>query len=841
MPLARLLPFLPLWWSLLAGGLSSPLAGQCQPQWSSGNPLAWAAGAVSASTTWDPDGAGPAPPLLVVGGDFAVADAAAVDVAAFDGTTWTPMPIGAGPVRALATHGGQLFAAVVSGTSGMASSVYVRAGAGWTLVGHAFGDVRALGSYNGLLIATGWFSSIGSVPANGIAAWNGSSWAPLGSGIQGTGLALTVWNGALHVGGTISSAGGVACGNLAVWNGSSWSAGPSFNGTIESFAIRLTASAGNSYLFVGGSFTQFTIGTSTTTALRLARSTAIAGTWSAFQGGLPGARCTTLSVRSTGLSSYELVAGVEHAASTQRVWRSTGGAFAPMGVLEDGAANLVPQTLSFHGGRWVVGTSLARVAARAWDGTQWRAVEGQGVPGTVYAVLGHGGAAVVGGVFTTIGGAVVNGIARRAGDSWQPLGTGVEGGLGVLALCTAANGDLVAGGDFTSAGGQQASRIARWNGTAWAPLGGGLDGTVQALLPLPNGDLVAAGDFTTAGGVAALRVARWNGSAWAPMGQGFSARVNALALLPNGQIVAGGNFVVSGSTVVNRIARWDGAQWQPLGLGCNGIVYALAAAPDGTLHVGGSFTAAGGVATRLARWNAGTWAPTTAFGITTDIFALAVHPAGDLIVGGGLFAFSVGPFGGFSSHVVRIAPGGTQSSLAVDGGVVFDLAIAGGDVLAGGAFTSAGPVLSGQFARLSAPCAAAAVPVGAGCAGLGADLTLATTQAPWAGATYRSQAATFGPAGLALHLFGFTPLDLPLPLLLTEALPGCDLLTTPDLLDVLVPVQGVMTFATTVPNDPSLAGVQFREQVLQYEFGAGGTVAGISSSNAMALTIGVFP
>lgn len=840
MLLARLLLFLPLSFPLVVAGLVSPLTGQCQSQWLPGNPLAWAAGAVAASTQWDPDGTGPAAPLLVAGGDFAVAEADGVDVAAFDGTTWTPMPTGAGAVRALATHGGQLFAAAVAGSGGTVSPVYVRTGAGWTLVGQASGDVRALCSYNGLLIAAGWFSSIGGVPANGIAAWNGSSWAPLGSGIQGTARALTVWNGALHVGGTIVSAGGVPCGNLAVWNGSSWTAGPFFNGTIESFATRLTASAGNSYLFVGGAFTQFTIGTTTTAALRIARSTALAGTWSAFQGGLPGVRCTTLAVRATGLSSYELVAGVEHATPTQRLWRSTGGAFSTMGVIEDETHPVTPQALSFHGGRWVVGTSLALVAARAWDGTQWRALEGQGVPATVYAVLEHGGAPVAGGAFATIGGTVVNGIARRVGDSWLPLGTGVEGGLGVFALCTAANGDLVAGGDFTTAGGQQASRIARWNGATWAPLGGGLDGTVQTLLALPDGGIVAAGDFTAAGGVSALRVARWNGSAWAPMGQGFPARVNALALLPNGDIVAGGNFLQSGSTVVNRIARWDGVAWQPLGSGCNGIVYALAAAPDGTLHVGGAFTSAGGIATRIARWNAGTWSPTFTLGVESDVYALAVHPAGDLIVGGGRFSFSLGPLGGFSSHVVRLAPSGTQWSLAVDGGPVFDLAIAGGDVLAGGAFTRTGPVLSGQFARLGAPCPATALPVGAGCAGLTADLSLTTTQAPWAGATYRSRAATFGPAGLALHLFGFTPIAVPLPLLLAEALPGCDLLTTPDLLEVLLPVQGVVTFATTVPNDPSLAGVQFREQVLQYEFGAGGTVAGISSSNAMALTIGVF-
>jgi hypothetical protein len=41
---------------------------QCEPQWLQGEPIGSLSGSIDDSTTWDPDGAGPAAPLLVVVG-----------------------------------------------------------------------------------------------------------------------------------------------------------------------------------------------------------------------------------------------------------------------------------------------------------------------------------------------------------------------------------------------------------------------------------------------------------------------------------------------------------------------------------------------------------------------------------------------------------------------------------------------------------------------------------------------------------------------------------------------------------------------------------------------------
>jgi hypothetical protein len=45
-------------------------------------------GAVYAMQSWDPDGAGPLPSVLVAGGSFTVGHETSVQVATHDGTVW---------------------------------------------------------------------------------------------------------------------------------------------------------------------------------------------------------------------------------------------------------------------------------------------------------------------------------------------------------------------------------------------------------------------------------------------------------------------------------------------------------------------------------------------------------------------------------------------------------------------------------------------------------------------------------------------------------------------------------------------------------------------------------
>src|SRR5262245_24880211 len=89
-----------------------PATGQCTLQWQPGDPIPTVHGDADATLVFDPDGAGPAPAVLVVGGRFGVGNQLTTSLAAFDGSTWSAL--GAPSllqVTALANWNGQLVAA----------------------------------------------------------------------------------------------------------------------------------------------------------------------------------------------------------------------------------------------------------------------------------------------------------------------------------------------------------------------------------------------------------------------------------------------------------------------------------------------------------------------------------------------------------------------------------------------------------------------------------------------------------------------------------------------------------------------------------------------------------
>jgi len=171
------------------------------------------------------DGAG-AGPRLYVGGEFQSAGGVPANyIATWDGTTWSSVaPGGSG------------------GTDGFVHELWV------------------LDDGSGpALYAAGDFQTAGGVPANRIARWNGTSWSPLGSGIECCVLGLAVFddgNGpALYAGGNFSSAGGMPnTQRLARWDGSAWSSvGFGSSGTIAELLV-FDDGANGEQLYLGGTF-----------------------------------------------------------------------------------------------------------------------------------------------------------------------------------------------------------------------------------------------------------------------------------------------------------------------------------------------------------------------------------------------------------------------------------------------------------------------------------------------------------------------------------------------------------------------------------------------------------
>ena len=104
--------------------------------------------------------------------------------------------------------------------------------------------------YNGQLIAGGKFTSAAGVPCNYIAAWNGSTWSPLCSGMDNEVDALCVYNGQLWAGGRFLAAVGVPVSYITYWDGSAWN---DPEGGADSYVVSLTAYGGK--LIAGGYFT----------------------------------------------------------------------------------------------------------------------------------------------------------------------------------------------------------------------------------------------------------------------------------------------------------------------------------------------------------------------------------------------------------------------------------------------------------------------------------------------------------------------------------------------------------------------------------------------------------
>ncbi|MBX3374810.1 MAG: hypothetical protein KF817_13345 [Phycisphaeraceae bacterium] len=590
---------------LAAPALGHPASSdECEPSWSEG--LFCVPGVnftVRTALTWD-DGTGEA---LYVGGLFSVAGCTrARSVVRWDGTTWTALG------------------------EGVPSTVYALA---------VFDDGLGGGP---ALCAGGQFTTAGGAPAAFIARWDGTTWSPLGEGMNGRVNALTVHDDgtgrgpALYAAGQFTTAGGIPASRIARWDGSTWSpVSDGIGGVVHALNVFDDGSGSGPALYAGGTF-----GTA---------------------GGMPASRIA----RWDGSTWSPLSSGVD-------------GAVSALAVIDHGTGD--GPVLYAGGGSSAAGFPSAHFVAR-WDGSDWSPL-GAGTNGPVNALTvyddgaGGGPALYAGGSFDTAGGVPANRIARWDGSGWSPLGAGILGSVRALAVIdddAGAGPALYAGGIFGTAGGTSTNFVARWDGTTWSALGTGLNGPVHALAFFDDGSgngpaLYAGGHFTSAGGVSASRIARWDGTSWSALGSGTDYTVRALAVFDDGSgngpsLYVGGEFTMADGIPSPNIARWDGLTWSALDSAPDHWVYALTVFDDGTgggpaLYAGGDFTAAGGVSARsIARWDGSAWSAlgsglTDGGGTGTHVYAMSPFADGRggapaLFAGGGF-----GTAGGSPSHAI---------------------------------------------------------------------------------------------------------------------------------------------------------------------------------------------
>ena len=841
---------------------------QCATQWLPGSGTFGTNGIVYALEEWDPDGSGPLPPRLAVGGFFTevVTETAAGNVAVFDPatSTWSKLHVGVNSyVRAIAPQAnGDL---IVGGEFTQASFVSANRiarwnGATWSALGSGLnGTVHDLETLpNGDLIVVGEFTTAGSSPANRVARWDGANWLPLGTGVNGPVRSVArLGNGDLIVGGEFTTAGAVSANRIARWNGTTWSPlGNGITGGAAPAVLTLTAMP-NGDVVAGGRFTM----ADSIAASCIARFDGT--TWSPLGLGIAGVdpyfglQAYALKAMPNGdvyvggsFSVAGSVASLHVARWNGTTWLSmlhtAGVQFTPGAPY---AFAMLPNGNVVAGGHFTLAGGVAVSHIAQWNGTSWRSF-GMGLNNAVLALSSRqNGNLLVGGKMTEASGVTVNHIAENNGTNWSALGGGMN--HDVEALAELPNGNLVAGGKFTIAGGSAASLIAEWNGTTWSPLGSGLGptstGTVSAVLPLPNGDIVVGGSFTSAGGTPANHIARWNGSTWSPLGSGMNYEVKALVRMPNGDIIAGGWFSTAGGVVANRIARWNGTTWSALGSGFNNDVRALATRPNGDLIAGGGFSTTGGIAMwGIARWNGSTWSALGA-GVSGQVEAFATLPNGDLVVGGyfgpaygfGLSATNVARWDGSSWSAFGVwAPNGWGEG--TDGSVKAVQMHSDGTLVVGGYFLIAGGGGSAYVARASTTCPPTVLSVGTGCTGSGGLNVLSAITLPWRGSVLKAAATGLPTNGIALLVSALTNTLIPLSLILPQGVVGCDLTVSPNLVDVYFPASGTVITTITLPNTVAIVGQQLHQQVVALELDAIGAITAMTSTNALQLTIGSF-
>ena len=298
-------------------------------------------GTIYATATIDPDGVGPLPANLVVGGNFGPANIALWDVTA---QTWSSLGAGlADSVRVLATMpNGDVVAGVTSfPTSNVVTDLLRFDGTQWSsLVSSIGGSANALHALpNGDLLVGGDFTSINGVTAAGLARWDGTAWAEFAGGVDGSFPNVNKFgvmaNGDLIVAGRFTSAGGVAANNIATFDGTVFSplgSGLENNGALVS-APNVTGliTMANGDLFACGMFQ--------TAGGLAANSVAMwnGNNWSAMGAGLGGASIYSgVATSATQLPNGDIVVGGGYpwpgVAFEGRVDRWDGSSWQPQGT-----------------------------------------------------------------------------------------------------------------------------------------------------------------------------------------------------------------------------------------------------------------------------------------------------------------------------------------------------------------------------------------------------------------------------------------------------------------------------------------------------------------------------
>jgi uncharacterized delta-60 repeat protein len=294
-------------------------------------------------------------------------------------------------------------------------------------------------------------------------------------------------------------------------------------------------------------------------------------------------------------------------------------------------------------GRWLA-LALAACAAGAHAETALDAFD-PATNGTVSAVLAlPDGKVLLGGTFTSVGGAARSNLARVNADGTPDASFTADANGTVMALLRQPDGKILVGGFFGAIDGATRLHIARLEadgsldaGFDAAATGNGSDQAVLGIARQADGKILIAGQFSEVGGEAHPGVARLdaNGTVDPGFAANVSGSVSVVVAVPDGHVVIGGNFFAVDGQSRSYIARLnpDGTYDPVFSAFADAGVSAIVREPDGHFLVGGSF---GSPYLKMARFDAN-GAVDSAFNLHiagSRVSAIARQSDGSLLIGG---------------------------------------------------------------------------------------------------------------------------------------------------------------------------------------------------------------
>lgn len=433
--------------------------------------------------------------------------------------------------------------------------------------------VEAIAVDGDKVYATGRFDGAAGLEVRAMAMFDGERWNDLNGGLEiwlgdpfgiatlGRSLAVDS-GGELYVGGAFTVAGAQGAFRIASWDGAEW------NTVDDPTALRLGVNgfvnsvkvAADDSVYIGGGFLYLS---GELQSLNVAHFVPAESRWLPMGLGLNG---QVYAWAEQGGSIFAGGAFNKSGTSTVKsiarwdglTWRSVGGG--TNGYL----TSLVigpDDKLYAAGGFFDMGGAPARNAA-VWDGTKWTALDqlGEEYERVEALAFDEAGTLYAGGTFTSASGTPASNIATWQEGTWQPLGDGLDGTVKAIVNY---DGKVVVGGYFTHSGAADVPLIAYWDAESetFLPLGGGLlprdenDFPSVAALAVHGKDLYVAGLLKVAGGQPVNLLARFDGKKWHDVDGGIDDIAESLSTGKDALWVGGG-FARAGTYGSVGIARY---------------------------------------------------------------------------------------------------------------------------------------------------------------------------------------------------------------------------------------------------------------------------------------------